>query len=86
MKIVFHKNFQKKYVTLPLKVKEKIREKNTLFIENPYHEILNNHPLHGKYEGYRSINVTGDVRIIYKILDKDIALFSDIGTYGYLYK
>ena len=47
--------------------------------------ILNNHALNGKHMGNRSISITGDTRIIYKFLDKDIVLFSEIGAHSELY-
>ena len=56
-----------------------------MFEKDPYDPILNNHALNGKYMGYRSIGVTGNIRIIYKFLDKDTVLFSEIGTHSDLY-
>lgn len=85
MKIVFHKSFEKRYKKLSEKIKQKVKERNILFEKDPYNPILNNHALNGKYMGYRSISVTGDIRIIYKFLDKDTALFSEIGTHSELY-
>ncbi|KKR47537.1 MAG: Plasmid stabilization system [Parcubacteria group bacterium GW2011_GWA1_40_21] len=85
MKIIFHKNFEKQYKKFPDKTKQKVKERNILFGKDPYDPILNNHALNGKYMGYRSISITGDIRIIYKFLDKDTALFSEIGTHSDLY-
>lgn len=86
MNIKFHKNFEKKYKKLSTKLKLQVKERNKLFSENPFNPILNNHALQGKYVGYRSINLTGDVRIIYKLLDKDTVLFSEIDSHSNLYK
>ena len=85
MKIVFHRNFEKQYKKLSGNIKLKVKEKNLLFTVDPYNPILNNHSLYGKYLGYRSFNVTGDLRIIYRLLDKNIALFVEIGTHSELY-
>ena len=85
MKIVFHKNFEKRYKKLSNNIKQKVKEKNILFEKDPYNLVLNNHALNGKHMGYRSISITGDIRIIYKFLDKDIVLFSEIGTHSELY-
>ena len=85
MRIIFHKNFEKRYKKLPNKIKLKIKERNFLFIADPYNPLLNNHSLQGKYLGYRSLNVNGDIRIIYKLLDDNTALFSEIGTHSELY-
>ena len=68
MRIIFHKSFEKDYRRLPNSAKQKVKERNMLFMSDPYNPILNNHALNGKYLGYRSINITGDIRIIYKFL------------------
>ena len=86
MKIVFHKNFEKKYVKLSSKYKIKVKERNSLFTNNPYDPVLNNHALQGTYVGYRSINVTGDLRIIYKYIDTKNVMFVDIDNHSNLYK
>lgn len=46
---------------------------------------LNNHKLSGKYAEYRSINITGDIRIAYKRVSDGFYLFA-IGTHSELYK
>ena len=86
MKIVFQKSFEKKYIKLPKKIKEKVKKRNILFESDPYNPVLNNHALSGKYTSYRSINVTGDLRIVYKLINKNIALFITVGTHSELYK
>lgn len=85
MKIIFHKIFEKQYKKFPDKIKKRIKDRNILFEKDPYDPILNNHALNGKYMGYRSISITGNIRIIYKFLDKDTVLFSEIGTHSELY-
>jgi addiction module RelE/StbE family toxin len=85
MKIIFQKKFEKEYKKLPDKIKLKIQEKNILFERDPNNPILNNHALHGKYMGYRSISVTGNIRVIYRFLGKVTVIFSEIGTHSKLY-
>lgn len=63
-----------------------IDEKLLLFGKNPFDPILNNHSLQGKFLGYRSINITGDYRAIFRLLDDDTALFVEVDTHGNLYK
>ena len=86
MKIILHKDFEKKYFKLSVFHKEKFKERRNLFIDNPFHPILKNHPLHGKYKGYFSINITADLRAIYKLLGSDTAFFINIDTHSNLYK
>ena len=85
MKIIFHKTFEKQYKKFPDKIRHRIKERNILFEKDPYNPILNNHALNGKYMGYRSVSVTGNIRIIDKFLDKDTVLFSEMGTHSELY-
>lgn len=86
MRILFHKNFEKKYKKLPQNLKSKVKERNLLFEKDSYNPLLNNHALGGKYKGYRSINITGDVRIIYKLLGGNTALLAEIGAHSKLYE
>ena len=84
MIIVYHRDFKKSYRKLPQRLKEKLEERLRLFSSDEFHPILNNHALKGKYLGYRSINVTGDVRAIFK-RDAQSALFVAIDSHSNLY-
>ena len=86
MRAYYHKSFKKAYKKLSQKLKARSNERILLFLDDPYHPILNNHPLSGKYNGCRSINVSGDLRAIYKLIEDDLAYFIEIGTHGKLYK
>ncbi|MEK7507507.1 MAG: type II toxin-antitoxin system mRNA interferase toxin, RelE/StbE family [Patescibacteria group bacterium] len=85
MQIVFHRRFVKRYKKLRSGERKKFKERKNLFLVNPFHPILENHPLSGKHEGYRSINIAGDLRAVYKHLDKNIVVFAEIGTHSELY-
>lgn len=86
MIVSFHKNFEKQYKKLNSKEKEKIKENISILIKNESDPILNNHPLKGKYKGYRSMNITGDLRAIYKRTEKEKVIFITIGNHSNLYK
>ena len=60
MKILFHRDFKKRYQKLNEHQRQRFRERRDLFLENPFHPLLNNHMLHREYQGCRSINITGD--------------------------
>lgn len=85
MKIVLHKNFEKQYSKLQPTEKKRFKQRKDIFLIDPYDPVLNNHPLRGKYKGYRSINVGGDLRAIYSLLKDDIAFFVAIDTHSNLY-
>ncbi len=86
MRIILHRNFRKQYKKLRDEERRRFIEWRDLFLKNPFHPTLNNHPLHGAYRGYRSINVGGDLRVIYEAIDRSTAQFILIDTHGNLYE
>lgn len=85
MRIVLHNKFIKSYKKLSPNIRAKFKKQRDLFILNPLHPLLNNHKLGGELEGYRSINITGDIRLIYKQLESDTVIFVEIGSHSQLY-
>lgn len=86
MNIVLHKNFEKKFIKLSSKIQESFRKRRDLFLENPFHPQLNNHPLTDDRKGQWSINITGDCRAIYVFKNEDTIIFIDIDTHSNLYR
>jgi len=85
MQYHLHKSFVKAYRKLPDKLKKAVKERLALFCEDPFLQELNNHALSGKYQGYRSINITGDYRAIYKVISENEVIFVVLGTHSQLY-
>ena len=79
------KAFDKQYSKLNLKVKISFKRRVTLFKANPFDTTLRNHALKGKYLGFRSIDITGDVRALYTTQGDTIIIFGFIGTHSQLY-
>ena len=86
MKIFTHGDFDKAYVKLRDGEKSRFKERRSMFLNDPFYPILNNHALKGKYVGYRSINIGGDLRAVFKMLDEETAVFMDIDTHPNLYE
>lgn len=86
MIIIFHKFFQKKLKKRTEKERKRWKDRLRIFVSDQNDPILNNHALNGKYFGCRSVNVTGNLRAIYKIQDSNVALFIDIDNHPNLYK
>ena len=84
MKIKLHKNFDKNYKKLSEGQKRKFKERRDLFLQDKFNPILNNHSLKGEYLGYRSINITGDLRAIFKLAGEE-ATFVAIDSHSKLY-
>ena len=86
MNVIFHKRFDKMASKLPPKIKTKMIERITLFAKDPTNPVLRNHALHTPYKDSYSINITGDYRAVYYLVDQHTAMFTHIGTHSQLYK
>ena len=86
MKILFHRDFSKRYAKLQSGEKQKTDSRIEVFAANPFHPLLDNHALHGTYGGCRSINITGDLRAIYEEIGTEIVHFIALGTHPELYE
>lgn len=78
--------FEKSFSKLPKRIKTKTIERFKLFIADSTDTRLNNHNLSGRWNNYRSINITGDIRAIYTEVDKNTVRFVDIGSHSKLYQ
>ncbi len=89
-RIDFSKRFDKQLRKAPLEIKIAVRNRYKLFIEDSFNPLLNNHQLAGKLSIYRSINITGDWRVLYsEYLDDEgnkVIIFEILGTHSQLYK
>jgi mRNA-degrading endonuclease YafQ of YafQ-DinJ toxin-antitoxin module len=57
-----------------------------LFLDDPTHESLRNHPLVDEWAGWYSISANDDLRMQYKLVDGETAFFVAVGTHGELYR
>ena len=78
--------YKKQYRELSEKIQIKINERLAIFLVDEFSPILNNHNLHGEYENCRSINVTGDFRLIYMKMSGDVRYLLEVGTHNQLYE
>ncbi|MCC6323827.1 type II toxin-antitoxin system YafQ family toxin [Candidatus Nomurabacteria bacterium] len=84
MRIDFHKKFVKQFYKQPKKIQEKFYTRLEIFSRDQFDPILNNHRVHHPYDGFRSINITGDLRALYDTSGNTI-IFIHIGTHSELY-
>jgi addiction module RelE/StbE family toxin len=85
MIVEFSREFKKRLKRAPKKVQIKFKARLGLFLEDQFNPLLKNHTLIGQHAGYRNINITGDWRAVYRMLDEQTAFFVDVGTHSYLY-
>ena len=84
MTVQSHRVFKKQFSKLTGSQKRKFEERVRILLQDEFNPILNNHALKGQYQGYRSINIGGDLRAIYK-KNFDIIFFTKIGSHSKLY-
>lgn len=85
LKADYHRHFKKDYRRLPQKIRKQFAVRLEAFLKNPSNPLLNDHPLSGDLFGKRAFSVTGNVRVIYRYLTKDMILLLRVGTHNQVY-
>jgi len=88
MKILYKKKFAKAYRKLSPKNQLKVDATIQKFHENVRDSALRNHSLKWSYLWFRSLDVTGDIRIIFRELSDgsyEVVEMVNIGTHSQLY-
>ncbi len=85
-RIDFSRKFEKNLKKAPKKIQVAFRKRLEMFLSDKFHPILNNHPLVGEYQNYRSINVTGDWRAVFREFQGgEVVYFDLLQTHSKLY-
>lgn len=84
IEIRYSQKFKKQFKKLPEFAVNKFEERLQLFLKEPNHPALRNHKLSGNYKNQRSINITGDYRLIFTKTEATLDLEA-IGTHSELY-
>ena len=79
------RGFDKQYAKLDHKIVLAFKKRLELFVCDPFNPQLSNHALKGKYLGYRSIDITGDIRALYTVRGNTVLIFAFIGSHSQLY-
>jgi mRNA-degrading endonuclease YafQ of YafQ-DinJ toxin-antitoxin module len=85
IKIKYTKTFQKQYAKLNPKLSMQFKNRQRLWLNDPYNTQLHLHMLTAEYAGLYSINITGDIRALYEKIDETYVIFGFIGTHSQLY-
>jgi addiction module RelE/StbE family toxin len=85
MDVKFEKTYVKQYQRLPVKTRQKADQRVALLLSGKLGKQLNDHALTGKCQGYRSINITGDIRALYYQRGNTLVIFAFIGSHSQLY-
>lgn len=79
--IFTHPRFDKSYMKLPKRVKDRAKEKEKIFRENPFHLALGTHKLSGKEKKSWAFDIDFRYRIKFIFLSDEEVLLLDIGTH-----
>ncbi len=77
--------FEKEYTHLSKRIKEKAKEKETIFRQNPFDSQLKTHKLSGKDKNCWAFYITRSYRIKFSFLSNKEILFLEIGSHS-IYK
>ena len=83
---VYHRNFEKQLAKLPKKQRDRAIDAIEEFLNDPARPSLRVHTLKGKWRGYISISVGGDMRMHFKPVNANKILFVAVGTHAQLYR
>jgi len=73
--------FEGHYKKLPNRIKNKVKEKEKIFRENPFHPILRTHKLSGKDKECWAFWINYTYRIKFIFLSDEEVLFLAVGTH-----
>ena len=85
MRFIEHRTFERQYKKLSREVQEKIGQRLALLVMNERDPLLNAHKLHQPYDSYSSINITGDIRLVYRKLNAETFYLRAVGTHHQLF-
>lgn len=87
MKIQYHRGFLKSYkkrVAPYPKLEKQFKAQLAKLLKDSKDLSLRDHKLIGKKKNFRAFSVTGDIRVVYIIVDSNIWLY-DIGSHNQVY-
>jgi addiction module RelE/StbE family toxin len=85
MTIKYSKQFKKQFKKLKPKEQDQFWSRLEWFKDDIFDPRLGNHALKGKMMGLRSIDISGDLRALYEVIDDEVYLYQLIGTHSQLY-
>lgn len=77
--------FRSRFKKLSPEIKEKAKEREDIFRNNPFNPKLDTHKLHGKYRRYWAFSITNIYRIMFEFLGNNNVVFIDVDTHN-IYK
>lgn len=88
MKTELHPQFIKSYkkrIANNAKLVQKVTERIDFFKIDSANPLLKDHTLSGKKSHLRAFWISGDIRIVYLPVSKEVVIFIDIGSHNQVY-
>lgn len=79
-------SFKRKYKKLSYELKERAKEKEKIFKEDPFDPRLDTHKLHGKDKSLWAFSINRSLRIKFEFLGNNQVLYVDIGPHDNVYR
>jgi len=87
MKVKYHREFVKSYkkrIASNPKLVPQFQKQLQKFLNDQLNPTLKDHKLVGEKYEFRAFSITGDIRVIYKIVGDEVWLY-DIGSHNQVY-
>jgi mRNA-degrading endonuclease YafQ of YafQ-DinJ toxin-antitoxin module len=78
-------NFLRRFKKLPETIKIKARNREAIFMLNPFDPRLETHKLHGKQDNRWSYSIDYHYRIVFIFLEGEDVLYTNVGTHDKIY-
>lgn len=85
MTVHYSRRFKRQHKKLPQYIKTRAKDRIQVFLNDEFDPLLNNHALSGEYLNCRSIDITGDYRLMYERYEDGTINLVAIGTHSELY-
>ncbi len=86
MEIITTREFEDRYVRLPIIIQKRAEKQERLFCHNPFYPSLNTEKLEPKSKNVWSFRVDKSYRIIFRFVDSKTVLFLTIGRHDWVYR
>lgn len=85
LRALTHQDFKKDYRKQRSAIHDAFSTRLLLFLKNPANQLLRDHSLTGNLRGKRAFSISGDVRVVYRYIDKNTVILLRIGGHNQVY-
>ena len=75
------KNFLQSFKNLPKKIQDLAKDRDAIFIQNPFDTRLRTHKLKGRLQAYWAYSVNYEYRILFRFVSEENVIYFNVGTH-----